>query len=109
MNHWAQTLPLEVAEQQVVWWRYKRVVALRDSGMTYTAVAKALGLSIERTRQIYTKGKYRTYKTSPAERYLAQLVTTHLENKEIPKTYQDSRRLHKNAKALLATVDALLT
>lgn len=104
---WTEQLPLEVAIQQAAWWRIKRVVAMYDSGMTYKNIADAIGVSRERVRQIYSKGKFRTSRSSPIERYLGQKTTTHLDNRKM-ETFVTRRKWKNNAHALLKTVDALL-
>ena len=63
--------PDKVASQQAAWDRGQQILRLRAAGMTYTSIAKAMGLSPCRVRQIAIRGKT----TAPIEVWLAANLT----------------------------------
>lgn len=65
---WHDLLPHGWAIRQKGWERARIAVRLRDAGLTYREIGRHMGVSLERARQMDTKGR----RTPPVELYCAQ-------------------------------------
>lgn len=50
---WYDVLPKHIADLQIVWERRAQAVRMRELGFTYKQIAKRMGVSVERARQIH--------------------------------------------------------
>lgn len=66
--NWSDIVPSDVAKKQSAWERRAKVLRMRELGFTLDAIARRLGVTRERVRQMESAAK-RTRAMSPVEQY----------------------------------------
>ena len=69
--NWHELVPSYIANRQIAWERQTMVARVKASGVTYTEIARFLGVSVERVRQLCRRGQ-KLASMSPIEAYLNQ-------------------------------------
>jgi hypothetical protein len=108
MRNWEDVLPKNIAKIQYAWEKRMRVLIARNAGAKFSEIAKHLGVSHERVRQMFFKAEREVrYKNkSPIEIYFSQFPwessVTHWQEfcrtkKNFNETTKSGRRNLKNA------------
>ena len=69
-RRWRDLLPLDIAKDQAINERDRALMRARDAGASYAEIARHLGVSVTRVRELVKCGRRRAERLTPIEKFL---------------------------------------